>query len=281
MKRLLPTAIALLAAPIVFSLLVGCEDDPSPGGPLVIDPADSTLWDDGATATFSVRGGDPPYAWSITDDTLGALTPTGITSAITVTYTREVKSGINTVEVKDNHGWAARATVFQNDIELAIDPNTHSLSEDGDKVVLRGTGGRGPYDWSLADYTRGRITIRNWREAVYTRRATGNNTVIMVDADRRTAIAVITQPTVAALAISPSNPSVSTNGGATVLQAVGGTEPFTWSLASGPAPTLWNPASQVGGTMLLTFGGPETTTSIIRVTDGASEIAFATISRSN
>jgi len=74
-----------------------------------------------------------------------------------------------------------------------IAPETVSLAADGDQVVLTGSGGRGPYAWRVRDSTRGRIEVRGWSQALYTRTGPGSNSVILEDSSGHVAITHIDQ----------------------------------------------------------------------------------------
>ena len=76
----------------------------------------------------------------------------------------------------------------------SIEPDSVSLAADGDQVVLTGSGGRGPYAWRVRDGSRGRIEVRGWSQALYTRTGPGSNSVILEDSSGHVAITHIEQP---------------------------------------------------------------------------------------
>ena len=77
--------------------------------------------------------------------------------------------------------------------KLVVDPAEVSLAADGDQVVLTGSGGRGPYAWRVRDSSRGRIEVRGWSQALYTRTAPGSNSVILEDQSGHVALCHIEQ----------------------------------------------------------------------------------------
>lgn len=78
-----------------------------------ISPSAAAIYDDTAVVVFSVVGGEAPFAWSVSDTSLGTVTPT-------TSLTREVnyrptgttgREGVNTVRVTDHKGNAASASL--------------------------------------------------------------------------------------------------------------------------------------------------------------------------
>jgi hypothetical protein len=220
-------------------------------------------------------GGNLPIAWSVSDTNLGAVSGSGDRA----TYTRVAGAfGANTVRARDGRAYEATSVISQPtptppsvpDV-LVLNPAGATLNNNGDSVVFIVSGGDGPYSWRLVDTTRGSIRVRETTQAAYTRTTPGPNTIQVYDGKGRTAVALITQPNTAPLAVSPASASVSTNG-ILVLSAVGGSGSYTWSIASG-AGTL-NPATG-SSTVFTSVNGAVT---VVQLTDGASTV-FSTISK--
>jgi len=109
-------ALALLASIVVFS---GCEDnavprEQTPAPPpsaLSINPSVATLNSSNTYAMLVASGGAPPYKWSISDPSLGAIPETG---AGAITYTAvAAKQGVNVLSVVDQNNWTAQAFICQ------------------------------------------------------------------------------------------------------------------------------------------------------------------------
>jgi hypothetical protein len=115
----------------------------------------------------------------------------------------------------------------------SIDPASASLAKIGDQVTLTGVGGMGPYRWEVRDSSRGRLTVRAWSQALYTRTGDGDNTVIMYDRTGHLALANIAQPDTPLLNVSPAAANLAADGDNVVFTASGGVAPYTWTL-TGP-----------------------------------------------
>ncbi len=81
---------------------------------------------------------------------------------------------------------------FENP-EPSLSPTEVTLSAIGDQVVLTASGGVGPYQWSVRDSSRGRIEVRGWSQALYTRTGDGDNTVRIWDQGGHVAVTHISQ----------------------------------------------------------------------------------------
>ena len=240
-----------------------------------IEPKTHNLPMSQETLTLKAVGGKEPFTWRISDDTLGTLT--GVTNARHVTYTRNAKNGTQTVEVTDKNTWTARSLIHQVATvdALTITPTSATLNSDGDKQVFTGSGGTPPYSWSVGTAARGSVTVDGWSQAVYTRSASGNNTVIVSDSQGHSAIAEISQPGVAALAISPTSVTVDINE-TVVFTASGGVSPYTWSMQSAPS-GAGAPVPNSGNQTAYTAGGTTNTTDVVRLTDGNGTVALGTV----
>jgi len=281
-RRKMMLLIQCGAVLIVGAFFFGCEDaDDSnledTNASFTVQPANITLTASNTTAVFMAVGGHAPLTWSVSDQSLGSISGSGQT----VTYTRSDLNGVNRIEVRDGLGWIAHAVVQQipnpaerpDDEDLSLSPQSATLYNDGDKIVISAVGGDDPYDWDVGDGTRGKIEPQGDFQVIYTRLSSGNNTVICTDHDGRVSIAQISQPAAATLGISPVNTTISTNGGSAVFTAAGGNGVYTWGIQSGPG--SMNPGT--GNSSVLTVPAG-TTPTIVQVSDGAS-VVFATVNR--
>lgn len=228
MNRLMLAAAALAA----LCLFWGCDDDSGlTGNEFRVNPASVTLSATDRTVVLTAEGGEPPLAWSVTDPALGSVTESGRT----VTYTRTDANGANTVRVADSRTWTAKAVITQQQDAvpaptLAVSPAGATLNENGDRVVFTGSGGVGPYQWSVGNGSRGHLEVDGWSQATYIRDSSGNNTVIVTDAEGHAAIADVNQPEPGPLSVSANPGTLSNDGEKSVLTASGGTPPYTWSV---------------------------------------------------
>jgi hypothetical protein len=252
---------------------LGCDDDSDLDGQYIrINPESVTLAQVNKSLSLTVEGGQPPYVWTATDSTLGAVSGSGRT----VTYTRTAQNGVNTVRVTDGQTWSGKATITQQDDldPMAISPASATLQNDGDKVGFTGSGGGDRYKWSVGNSARGRLDISQGTQVIYSRIVAGDNTVILHDRSGHAAVATIAQPAAATLSVNPTSASVATNGGTQVFQVVGGKPPFNWGF-SGAAHGTLNP--MVGQTSLYTSSGAGT--DIIQVTDNNGSVAYVTVTK--
>ncbi len=107
MRGIITLTVLALAATMALS---GCDDDSGVRGrSFTIDPGRATLSFESKTLILRAVGGEPPYVWSVSDPTLGAVS----SDSHTVTYTRTPLVGVNTVRVVDGQGWKAEMVVYQ------------------------------------------------------------------------------------------------------------------------------------------------------------------------
>jgi len=271
MRRLILSSVGIGLVIILITLINACtHDGGSASGSFLLEPRDATLGPDDTSVILRGVGGNLPIVWRVTDPTRGLVTGNGDT----VTYTSTGILGVNTVEAIDSRSFVATATIIKTDdedIPLSVSPDTVTLSTDGDKVVFAASGGSGPFRWGVGDDTRGRISIRNSAEAIYTRLTAGNNTVTAIDDKGFAAVASITQPDLPTLAISPSSATTTTNG-TLVFTASGGTEAYTWSMATGTG--IVSPATGAS-TVYTSIDGD---TDVVALSDGLITV-FATVGK--
>lgn len=235
--RSLAHSLAITAVAAITSLFIGCEDDSSTAGKsFSISPAKTTLTKANQAFSLTAVGGLEPLVWTNLDTTLGSLSGSGRT----VTYTRKgTANGVSTIRVTDRQSWIASASITQTDPDetLSLTPATATLQANGDKYIFTAKGGRTPYSWSLGNTGVGQIEPSGSAQAIYTRSAAGNNTLLVTDRLGQVASAQITQPptpttTNSPLAIAPTTLSIASDGVMEKLTASGGTAPYTWSVQS-------------------------------------------------
>jgi len=209
------TAAVLLGA----AALHGCGGGggSSPPAPLTIAPTAVTL-DAGMSKTFVASGGTAPYTFSL-DSGSGTVTSSGTYS------TAGAGGGSADVRVTDSGGQHADATVTI-DAALAFAPGATTL-DGGQTLALAGTGGQGPYTYSVVS---GPGTV-NASTGLFTAPATAGSTVVQVT-DVNGGSAQITITNNATLGISPAAVTLDA-GMSKAFIASGGTPPYTFSLLSG------------------------------------------------
>ena len=197
------TLIGMGILTLPFLLPVGCEDNaepddwgtPDPTGALSIVPSSVDLMDE--SASFTAQGGGGPYAWRVSDSTLGGITDTSDSRA---TYTRQDgKVGINQVILSDSHGRTVSATVNQTGadyVALSVTATPSSLASNQMTSALVATGGAAPYRWSVLESALGQIisVSGDTYSALYGRSRQGNNVVSVEDSNGTVATVTITQP---------------------------------------------------------------------------------------
>lgn len=150
---------ALLAACLAH--LAGCEtnsdvsgtEDGSGDPAFSISPSAVTLRVGDTTVKLSAVGGVAPFAWRVSDATLGTVPADIDTRAVTYTSTG-VKEGINTVTVTDDQGWSASALIIHGDkvdTAVTVTPATVTLSGGTNTQTFTASQGNAPYSWSVDD----------------------------------------------------------------------------------------------------------------------------------
>lgn len=105
-------AVCFVAAlALVTAAIVGCESSDGTESPVQVTPETVTL-PGGANATtvLQASGGLAPYAWSVSDATLGRVNASGEVAV----YTRTAASGINMVTATDTNGYIGRSMIYQD-----------------------------------------------------------------------------------------------------------------------------------------------------------------------
>lgn len=163
-----------------------------------------------------------------------------------------------------------------------ITPASAHLAKSGDSVVLEAVGGLEPLTWTVSA-TNGELgTLSGSGRTVTFIRSTASGANVVQVADKRTWTASATiyldpsDPSAApsALSITPSSATLSDNRDTSVFVAVGGVEPFAWSLADG---LLGHLSAGSGRQIVYTRDRPGDNTVIL--TDGSNTVAIALVSQ--
>ncbi|MEI6563274.1 MAG: hypothetical protein WCO42_03080 [bacterium] len=116
---------------------------------------------------------------------------------------------------------------------VTLTPASATLSSVGERAVFTFNGGAEPITWDVSDGSKGSISSSG-NQGVYTVTTVGVNDVIAYDRNGNAAIAKISgssgSSTATPLSASASPSQLDVNNGLAVLTAVGGTEPYTWSV---------------------------------------------------
>lgn len=211
----------------------------------------------GYSATINASGGSGPFTWSITSGTLPAGLSLGASTGSSVTIvgtpTQAGTSSI-TIMVKDSTGAAASqglTITVQPPPALAIKTSSLPAAEAGISYsqTLQATGGIPPYQWTITSGSLPTgLTLNPSSGAISgtpTVVATSNFTVKVTDSQTPTPAS-----TTANLSITVNNPPLQittttlpqgvinvTYSSTALLTAIGGTQPYTWSISSGSLPS--------------------------------------------
>jgi hypothetical protein len=120
---------------------------------------------------------------------MGSVTGSGRS----VTYARTDKSGANTVTVKDANQWTATAQVLQSPQELAIFPESATVSVTNKETrVFSAIGGTGSYRWEITSGD-GSLSNRTGQQTTYKAGASMADTVIELFDGGSTVSATVTK----------------------------------------------------------------------------------------
>jgi Domain of unknown function (DUF5122) beta-propeller len=239
--------------------LCGCSggggggSSPPPPPPLSISPTAATL-DVGMSKTFVASGGTPPYTFSLFSGT-GSVTSSG-------TYSTPGAAAMADVRVTDSSGQHADTNIT---IDSAVGFTPGATTADGGQTLtLSGTGGQGPYTYSVVS---GAGTV-NVSTGLFTAPATAGTTVIRVT-DANSGTSQISINNYAALRITPPSLTLTAGAGQTMqFSGTGGFGGYTYTLVSGPgtlSPTGFYTAANTSGT------------ATVQVTDSLGTSAVATV----
>jgi hypothetical protein len=203
---------------------------------LGISPATATL-DAGMSKTFVASGGNPPYTFSLVSGT-GTVTADGA-------YSTPGAAGTADVRVTDAIGQHADAIVTI-DSALGFAPGPTAV-DGGLTLTLSGTGGQGPYTYSVVS---GPGTV-NASTGVFTAPSTAGSTVVQVT-DTNGGTFQITINNYTTLGITPPSITVTAGAGQTMqFGGTGGSGSYAYTLVSGPgtlSPTGLYTAANTSGT---------------------------------
>jgi large repetitive protein len=233
---------------------------------------------------LAAGGGTPSYTWALATGSLPAglnLSPGGTISGTPST----AGSSSFTVKVTDSASATATAplTLIINPPALGITTSSLPAGTAGTAYsqALAAAGGTPPYTWALASGPPpDGLSLSPGGTISGTPSAAGSSTftVRVTDSASATATAPLTVSiNPSALGITTSSLPVGTVGTAysQALAGAGGTPPYTWALATGSLPT--GLSLSPGGTISGTPSAAGTSTFTVRVTDGASATATASL----
>ena len=174
---------------------------------LSLSPASPTVTEVGQKVAFTVKGGQKPFTWGVTDEASGSIIPiTTQTDIPQAMYTAKRLSD-NTVTVSDSLGRAATVDITGTPSSLSITPSSLTLSSGfyetnapvggltdiaGDTIQFVVTGGVPPYSWNAAAASLGAVASGGLYTVTDPLISTGDNNVTVVDADVKIISATVT-----------------------------------------------------------------------------------------
>ena len=168
------------------------RDTPQPTV-LTIAPLQATASIVGQTIAFTASGGNGAFHWGVSDSVDGKIESKGADQAL---YTC-LQVGNNDVIVQDDSGHYAVAHISPVVDAMTISPASVSLSGGALYVSLAVSGGKSPYSWTAGNTALGTVSYSasSTYVAAYTAvsGAYGQNAITVIDAEGRTASAIITQ----------------------------------------------------------------------------------------
>ena len=199
--RLLGTLTAVVAvAALIFTLVPGCEDDPSMDDvdryfaerPYITDPRGETFEGGlsispesanpefvGQQIVFTASGGESPYDWGVANAN-GTIAHNNSRDRATATYTVVTAGGDNSVIVSDEDGRAAIAEIgAAAAAALQIVPSSVTIDKDDASYTFNTVGGVTPFTWAVNNTILGTIPAN---DGVYVPNAVvGTNQISLVD----------------------------------------------------------------------------------------------------
>ncbi|NQU41212.1 MAG: hypothetical protein HQ523_14780 [Lentisphaerae bacterium] len=200
----------VLMAALFLTTVIGCdENEDAINGTiatLLLSPSEAAVnqWThaEQQPLTLDVQGGAPPFAWSLSDGTLGTLNHGDDPYARFAVYTAAVgKEGLNVIQVSDSNGWQAHARILQETFSITLAgssstaPNVATLTGTNEQIQVTVGGGVLPLQWTVTDLALGNILGTESRVTLYTRAgaATGLNVIRVSDSQGLSVDATILQ----------------------------------------------------------------------------------------
>jgi hypothetical protein len=218
------------------------------------------------SATLTSTGGNAPFTWSITSgqlpDGLSLAPSTGIISgtptasggfSFGVTLVDSSATPLTATTALDMSVSAAAVTPSQLAITTSALPSGTIGS--GYSSYLQAAGGAAPYSWSItAGSLPSGLTISASTGVISgtpTASGTANFTATVTDASspaqtKSTALSLVIAPTGLAISTSSLPSGTAGSGYSSLLQANGGSAPYTWSITSGSLPAGLNLSPSTG-----------------------------------
>jgi hypothetical protein len=160
---------------------------------LVSRPAAATLTTNGEIVVFQAAGGAPPYYWTLSYPSRGAIL-NGANSP-TMTYARTT-SGDNNIVLRDNAGQAVQIAVTQPAAaQPVISPATAILSTNQASVIFAVNGGTPLFVWSVVS-GHGSVSPSVGAQTLYSRGIgdpPGNYVIRVTDATGQSSLATVIQ----------------------------------------------------------------------------------------
>lgn len=130
----------------------------------------------------------------------------------------------------DEHPYVSDPRISTSRRLVTISPESASISFVGQQIAFTALGGRASYSWDTANHAKGTVAVRPGTEsAVYTAAVIGPNDVIVYDQDGHAAVANISGPVTALIAVA-SPAELAADGDLSVLTASGGVAPYHWDV---------------------------------------------------
>lgn len=161
---------------------------------------------------------------------------------------------------------------------LTILPASASVTRNGQDILFTGVGGVEPYLWNVSNDENGTMIVRNTKTALYHAIRVGNNDIIMKDQEGMLAVAHVT-PLLdqAQLVVEPPSASMEASDTSIGFTAVGGSPPYTWTVATPSLGTVSYSASSSYACSYTRVAGAEgQNIVIVRDSEGNTQSAIVT-----
>jgi hypothetical protein len=201
----------------------------SVGPGITITPSTTTLIEGGTVTLQATGGSGTGFVWSIPTNASGGSFSGDV-------YTAGTHAGADTVEVTDNLGNTATATVAVL-APLSVTPASPVSVAPRQTIELRASGGQGPYSWTPTRIlSGGTLTAGSGSSSTYTAGINENSQDLVTVTDSLNESVTVTIDVGPGISITPVNPTLPPTGPETFTatggDAAGG---YTWTLASSPS----------------------------------------------